>query len=286
MLGKTPRESNPTEMHTMETYQRALEHTLSTGERSEFEIQMPAPGNNRHTELCFIAAERAADGRITGAISISRDITEHKRMEDEIRRREREFRSLAENSPDPIFRYDRDCRRIYANPASGVMSGRPVESLIGATPGDSQLLDADDAAKLTAGIRRVFESSESGCVDTVSIDRDGKLREYQVLLVPEQDDHGKVESVLGLARDITAIRDAERQMTEFVANLPGFAYTFRLSPEGHGSFPFVSPGIEKLIGLKPEDVKEDMAPLLALAHPDDALRIIAALDESAQTMTP
>jgi PAS domain S-box-containing protein len=104
--------------------------------------------------------------------------------------------------------------------------------------------------------------------------------------VPEQDETGEVATVLGLARDITAIRDAERQMTEFVANLPGFAYTFRLSPEGHGSFPFVSPGIEKLVGLKPEDVKDDIAPLLALAHPDDAPRIIAALDESARTMTP
>ena len=285
MIGKTLRETNPYNL-PMETYQRALEHTLATGERSEFEMQMAALDGNICTHLCFIVAERMEDGRISGAISVSRDITERKRMESEIRRREREFRSLAENSPDPIFRYDRDCRRIYANPASSVMSGHPVATLVGATPDDGQLLAADDAARLTAGIRRVFDSSESGCVDTVSVDRDGKQREYQVLLVPEQDEKGNVAAVLGLARDITAIRDAERRMTEYVANLPGFAYTFRRSPEGHGSFPFVSPGIEKLVGLKPEDVKNDWAPLLSLAHPDDAPRIIAALDESARTMTP
>ena len=285
-MGKTLREDNPTGMTTTETYQRALEHTLATGERSEVEVHTPLPGGNMRTFLSFIAAERAADGRISGAIAINRDITERKRMENEIRRREREFRSLAENSPDPIFRYDRDCRRIYANPASSVMSGHPVESLIGTTPDDGKLLGADDAARLMAGIRQVFHSSEAGCVDTASVDRDGKQREYQVLLVPEQDENGNVAAVLGIARDITAIRDAERQMTEFVANLPGFAYTFRLSPEGHGSFPFVSPGIEKLVGLKPEDVKDDMAPLFALAHPDDAPRIIAALDESARTMKP
>jgi PAS domain S-box-containing protein len=286
LIGKTLREINPTAMTMMETYQRALEHTLATGERSELEIDAALPGGERRTGLCFIAAERADDGQISGAISVSRDITERKRMEYEIQRREREFRSLAENSPDPIFRYDRDCRRIYANPASGVMSGHPVESLIGATPGDGQLLDADDAARLTAGIRRVFDSGEPGCVDTVSIDRDGRQRDYQMLLVPEPDENGEVAVVLGLARDITAIRDAERRMTDFIANLPGFAFTFRRSAEGHGSFPFASPGIENLVGLKPADVKDDMAPLLALAHPDDAPRILAAINESARTMMP
>ena len=286
MIGWTLREANPVGMVMIEPYQRALEHTLTTGERSELEVQIAPPGDTMRTGLCFIVAERAADGRIVGAISVSRDISERKRMECEIRRREREFRSLAENSPDPIFRYDRDCRRIYANPTSSVMSGHPVESLVGATPGDGQLLGADDAARLTAGIRRVFDSGEAGCVDIVAVDRDGKRREYQMLLVPEQDDNGEVATVLGLARDTTVIRDAERRMTDFAANMPGFAYTFRLSPEGHGSFPFASPGIEDLVGLKPEDVKDDVAPLLALAHPDDAPRILGAIDESARTMTP
>jgi PAS domain S-box-containing protein len=286
LLGKTLRETNPTAMAMPETYQRALEHTLATGERSEFEVQVPLPDGNTRTGLCFIVAERAADGRISGAISVGRDITERKRMESEIRRREREFRSLAESSPDPIFRYDRECRRIYANPASGVLSGYPVESLIGATPADGQLLAADYATSLTTGIRRVFDTGEPGCVETASVDRDGRRREYQVLLAPEPDDQGRVVTVLGLARDITAIRDAERRMTEFVANLPGFAFTFRLSPEGHGSFPFASPGIEELVGLKPADVRDDMAPLLARAHPDDAPRLLVAIGESARTLTP
>lgn len=35
----------------------------------------------------------------------------------QLRKSEAEFRTLAENSPDMIVRYDRDCRRIYVNPA-------------------------------------------------------------------------------------------------------------------------------------------------------------------------
>jgi PAS domain S-box-containing protein len=286
LIGKTVRDNNPTGMEMMETYQRALEHTLATGERSEFEVQAAPPGSHMRTGLCFIAAERTADGQISGAIAVARDITERKRMEAEIGRHEREFRSLAENSPDPIFRYDRDCRRLYANPASGLLSGHAVESLVGAMPIDGQLLSVVEAAKLMVGIRRVFDSSECGCVDLVAIDRDGKYRDFQMLLVPEQDENGETAVVLGIAHDITSIRDAERRMTQFVANVPGFAFTFRLSPEGHGSFPFASPGIERLLGLRPEDVQDDWAPALALAHPDDLPRIMAGMEESARTMTP
>jgi PAS domain S-box-containing protein len=286
LIGKTLRETNATGMQMPENYRCALEHTLATGERSEFEMQMPSSDENMGTGLCFIVAERDADGRITGAISIGHDITERKRMEHEIRRREREFRSLVENSPDPIFRYDRDCRRLFVHPAKIRKSALPLDSLIGAAPTDGRILAESEAQKLMAVIRLVFDSGAHASVDLDFVDGCGSHWDYQMLLVPELDDHGVVATVLGLARDITTIRDAERQMAQFVANLPGFAYTFHLSPAGHGSFPFVSPGIEKLVGLKPEDVKDDMAPLLALAHPDDVPRIIATMNESARTMMP
>ena len=84
MIGKTLRETNPTGMAMTETYQRALEHTLATGERSEIEMQMRAPDGNLRTGLCFIVAERAADGQISGAIAVTRDITERKRNEAEL----------------------------------------------------------------------------------------------------------------------------------------------------------------------------------------------------------
>jgi PAS domain S-box-containing protein len=286
LLGKTLQEANPTGMPMPQNYLNALQHTLATGERSEVELQMPSSDGRMGIGLCFIVAERALDGQITGAISIGHDITERKRTESEIRRREREFRSLAENIPDPVFRYDRNGRRLYANPASGVISGHPVAALVGALPSDGHLLMSGDAAKLMDGIRQVFKSNKSLSLDLVSLDRDGKRREYQMLLTPEHNESAEVAAVLGLARDTTAIRDAERRMVEFVAHLPGFAYTFMLAPDGHGSFPFVSPGIEKLVGLKPKDVKDDMAPLLALAHPDDVPRILASMRESARTMTP
>jgi PAS domain S-box-containing protein len=94
MIGKTPWESNPTQMPMMETYRRALDHTLATGQRSEFELDMP---NRVQTHLCFIAAERTADGQISGALAVSRDITERKRNEAELERHRHHLEQLVED---------------------------------------------------------------------------------------------------------------------------------------------------------------------------------------------
>lgn len=81
------------------------------------------------------------------------------------------------------------------------------------------------------------------------------------------------------------MRDVDHHLANFFAKFSGFVYTFRLSPDGQGCFPFVSPGIEKLFGLKPKNVLEDMAALHALIHPEDASRIISTLESSAQALT-
>lgn len=96
LLGKTLRETNPTGMTMLEMYRRALEHTLATGERSELEVHVPQPDGSIWTGLCFIVAERAEDGRVSGAISISRDITELKRNEAELDRHRQHLEKMVE----------------------------------------------------------------------------------------------------------------------------------------------------------------------------------------------
>jgi PAS domain S-box-containing protein len=211
---------------------------------------------------------------------------ERMRMEDELQRREREHRSLVQNSPDTIFRYDRNFRRLFVHKGSAGNTGGPIESLLGSTPADNRVLVDNEAKKMMDGIRRVFDTATPVSIHLDIVDDHGRHRGYEMHLAPELDEHGNVATVLSLGRDITAIRDAERQMTQFVANLPGFAFAYQRSPDGHGTMPFVSLGVEKLFGLKPEDLRHDIAPLLAVAHPDDVPRIMATIDESVRTMAP
>lgn len=82
-IGLSPQEVNPVELP--EHYLQALERTLATGERSEFEMELPLPSGEVRTGFIYIVAERAVDGRISGAITIGRDITRLKQTERQLR---------------------------------------------------------------------------------------------------------------------------------------------------------------------------------------------------------
>lgn len=220
----------------------------------------------------------------TMVLTIVRDISERKRIEQEIAAREQEYRNLAENSPDSIIRYDLDGRIRYLN--SGLLGylGLSATDVIGKRP--SEAWPDGRYAEIEHANTRAVAAGESTTVEFSETDAVGALHFNQISIVPERDADGQITGTLAVGRDVTAIRVAERQLSHFVDNLPGMAYSFRLSPDGHGSMPFASSAIEEYYGLRPEDVKDDMAPAHRLVHPDDLSIIEATIAEAARTMTP
>lgn len=72
-----------------------------------------------------------------------RDITEQKRIHDERRRsqealerRENDYKTLAENAPEVIARFDRELRHTYVNQYGAAVCGAPKDQIIGKTNAD------------------------------------------------------------------------------------------------------------------------------------------------------
>jgi PAS domain S-box-containing protein len=78
------------------------------------ELHRIAADGSRLVVLNSAAPLRDADGQIMGAISISTDITERKRAEEE----RREIAMFPEQDPHPVLRVSREGVLLYANPAS------------------------------------------------------------------------------------------------------------------------------------------------------------------------
>ena len=76
---------------------------------------------------------------MTGTVT---DITERRAAEQALRQREREMRSLADNTPDILTRFDRKLRYVFANAAIEKATGQPPQWFLGRTirevgmPGD------------------------------------------------------------------------------------------------------------------------------------------------------
>ncbi len=107
---------------------------------------------------------------------------------------------------------------------------------------------------------------------------------------------GKSARLIGVSRDITHQKEVEGlllekaqladQMVKVAASVPGVICSFRRSPDGKDSLPYVSGHFPDVFGLLPEDVKDDVGPLFQRIHADDIDSVIASIDASVRTRTP
>lgn len=205
VLGTTPEQCSS--LVEVAAYTAFLRRAVETGSEVAQEVRIrDAEGRVRwvHTR---IVPEFAPKGEVASLLAISRDI-------DELKRSEQLFRTLTENFPDFIVRFDSECRHLYVNPAVSSAFGVAQEAFIGKRLGELGLASAPGQnAELEANIRRAF--AEGVPNEYEARWRTGESwRVFEVRHVPEKDEEGKVVSVLGIARDITRLRMAELALSD------------------------------------------------------------------------
>ena len=97
----------------------------------EFRIVRPDGATRWVTALGLIQTDATGQGvSMTGTVT---DITERRAAEQALRQREREMRSLADNTPDILTRFDRNLRYVFANAAIEKATGQPPRGFLGRT---------------------------------------------------------------------------------------------------------------------------------------------------------
>jgi PAS domain S-box-containing protein len=114
---------------------------------------------------------------------------------------EEKFRTLVENLPDIIARFDADLRHLYISPSVERVTGRPPAEFLGRTNREigmsPELLQAWDSA-----LQQVFATGQPGRLEFAFPAPDG-ARYFDCRLVPERGPEGTIRSVLSVARDVT-----------------------------------------------------------------------------------
>jgi PAS domain S-box-containing protein len=168
-------------------------------------------------------------------MTIVRDITERKALENKVLESETKFRDMAEMSPDWIWETDKKARFSYVNPKVNELLGYSVKEMLGRRPSD--FMSEDDSRKNRDFISKLgpdyqpFYSSEE-CVKA----KDGHLVFIGTRAVPLYDSQNQLKGYLGISRDITQRKKMERLRTLFLshvshelrtplATLKGFAST-------------------------------------------------------------
>ncbi|WP_169708736.1 PAS domain-containing sensor histidine kinase [Trinickia terrae] len=243
LLGKTPAEVSL--FVDRAHYMALLRRVVETGTQAVGEMLLKDTSGAFHWGHMRVVPEFGSDGKVASMLAIYRDV-------DELKRNEQLFRALAENFPDFICRFDRECRFTYVNPAVIRVMGTPLERFIGKQPSDmASPGDVDKNRLLEAAIRRAFSEGKENCQEVTWITLEGE-RIFEVRHIPEMTPEGRVVSVLGVARDITrlrateqALRDSERAFRTLAENAPDPIVRY----DRACLRTYVNPEFERLAGL-------------------------------------
>ena len=166
-------------------------------------------GSVMHAALS-VRSVRAADGSLDHLVALVQDITERKLAENELFRREQEFKALVENNPDIVVRFDRNFRHVYVSPSIERFTGLTPAQLIGRSNRDLGISE-EISAKFESVLNDVFTTGQERVIEFPLVGPAGE-QFFQGRIVPEFNAAHEVESVISVGRDITAIRRSEVQL--------------------------------------------------------------------------
>jgi PAS domain S-box-containing protein len=153
-----------------------------------------------------------AEGKVVSILSFARDITEHHRTQEELHRREQAFSAIAENATDIITRFDRELRHLYVNQEVQRATGKPPSEFIGKS--NRELGISPHSCNLwDEACVKVFRTGKQETIEFDFPTPDG-TKYYQSRVIPEFSEDNSVETVLGITRDITEIKQVEAQLRQ------------------------------------------------------------------------
>ncbi len=196
----------------LEKVQQALELRQPT----VFEYTMP---DQRHYEARIMPIEESDE-----IIIMSRNITDRKQREAELRASEEKYRSLLESSDSVVAMFDENGTVLYANEVAARPFGLTPEQMVDKTY--HELFPPEVAETQLANMRSVIKSGQ-GMVREASSIVAGEERWYRTSIQPVRSSAGIVTAVLVNATDITerkraekALKVSEEQLHLFIEHAP------------------------------------------------------------------
>ncbi|MDI6830391.1 MAG: PAS domain S-box protein [Actinomycetota bacterium] len=215
------------------------------------------------------------DPLVRGIVVSARDITEHRRLEEDLRRSEAYFRYITENTHDIISVLDREGRLRYVSPSIKRISGYEPEELLGRSP--FELLHPEDTDRVVAVFSQGIENDlPSATAEYRWLRKDGSWQVFEAFGINALDNPA-IEGIVVHARDITerkrweeALRESEEKY-RLIYDFTGEAiFTYdtdmRLIGVNRKACELIGYGEHELLG---KNVLE-----LNILHPDDHARAI------------
>lgn len=232
MVGKTANESVVAK--NLEIHTRTDAEALASRSVVQFELEVPreitGESESRYYSVQKVAI-RNADDEVTGLLGIARNVTASRMLEQEIRANELSFRQLLDNMPDCIARHDLTGEIVYYNAAfRQFVEERLKLSMKQFLPkAKAEAPSLANLGELGGEASRAAKSSCAPVKEVTFVAASGEAVTHELRYFPEYAADGTLTSVLGVGRDITERKNAERRLQESERELKRLAYTDSLT---------------------------------------------------------
>lgn len=226
------------------------------------------------------AVIKDSHGITRGVVLVFRDMTQIRLKDQQLRESEERFRSLAENLPSVLMRFDRDLRVIYLSPSAGRFTGIPPEQFIGKTNREMGMPENlckqwEDATKA------VFNTGKGKNLEFDLQTPEGSSYFY-LQFAPEFGPDGIVTHVLGISTDITEKKKSEERLNIALENGNIGLWEWDLKT----NVVACDERTEKMLGLRPGSFGKTFNAFEKLVHEEDISHVQRAVKNSLERDLP
>ncbi len=249
-------------------FQRAIAGIVEPTDYAE--IEMKIKSGEKRLIAWRNTALKDEKGKIVKILGSAEDVTERKRIERQLQESEEKYRSLVETSPNSVVLSDMKGNIIFANEFAAKMHGvETPEELIGATMSD--FTAPEDLQRVISNMRGLMQLNQS-IYEYTMLKKDGTHFPVELNASILRDNKGVPFAILGIGRDITERKLAERTLKESEAKYRGFIENFHgIAFRGTIDFKAVyfHGAVEEITGYTEEDFTVKGIKWDKLIHPDD-----------------
>jgi PAS domain S-box-containing protein len=154
-----------------------------------------------------------SDGKLVGAVSVARDITDRKKAEEAVRKSEEKYRTILEEMDETYYEIDAKGNFTSANEAMARRFGYTKEEFIGL--GYRAVTREEDVSGKVAVFSRVFQTGRPRFWQPIiGVKKDGTIIHLEDSIYPLKNEKGEIIGLRGIGREVTERRLWEAALKE------------------------------------------------------------------------
>lgn len=189
------------------------QRVLNTGLKENAEVIVNV-GNQRFFYNLLAEPLRDKDGIIIGLTGSTLDITESKKVEEELRSSEEKWRSLVSNSPDYIALHDKEGRYLFLNRYA---EGFSEKDIVGKVAFD--FISNESKYGYKSAFEKCVQTHTKQEIEYKALGGNSEMKFYESTFVPIKGSENEI-NVLVVAKDITERKKAENVLNDLIDKNP------------------------------------------------------------------